>query len=301
MLRVLRSRPGRGPDLSLGRSFENRFAHINVTFHDPPRRAEHAEALDLQLTVNRFGFGLHREPAAWVADVDRRSRLGCLPQHFAHDAAGHARGSAGTEAAADLDGLVCLEHEQGAGDEVDIPGFFRRAADGFIVGGRTDDVEERDVGLLVLALAWPRIFSMVSMSGLLDSISYGDSVAFMFRLAAGGNTNRLPASTIDTAYLTPSTSMVSLALPVGRSLPVIPPTTSDQSMAIFAPVPGTPSMTKSPSTIALPSFTGTSATRILLLLVMLMRTVVIGSPAATRPSSMEKGPTADEILPQLPR
>jgi hypothetical protein len=36
---------------------------------------------------------------------------------------------------------------------------------------------------------------------------------------------------------------------------------------------GAPSMTKSPSTIALPSFTGTSATRILLLFVMLMRTV----------------------------
>jgi hypothetical protein len=93
-----------------------------------------------------------------------------------------------------------------------------------------------------ITVAWPRIFSMVSRSGLLDSISFGNSVPFIFRLAALMNTTGLPASATETGYLTPSTSMMSLALPVGRNLPVIPPTTSDQSIAIFAPVPGTPSM-----------------------------------------------------------
>lgn len=37
----------------------------------------------------------------------------------------------------------------------------------------------------------------------------------------------------------------------------MPPTTSDQSRVMRAPVPGTPSMAKSPSTAALPFRTGT--------------------------------------------
>jgi hypothetical protein len=54
-------------------------------------------------------------------------------------------------------------------------------------------------------------------------------VPFIFRLAALMNTTGLPAATMDSGYLTPSTAMVSLALPVGRNLPVIPRTD-------FAPV-----------------------------------------------------------------
>src|ERR1700729_522903 len=134
------------------RSFENRFAHIDVTFHDPTRRAEYAQAFYLHLPVNRFGFGLHREGAAWVADIDRRSCPGRFPEHVAHDRAGHTCGGAGAETAADLDGLVCPEHEHGAGDEVDLPGFYRCAADGSIVGGRTDNAEERDIGTFGLCI-----------------------------------------------------------------------------------------------------------------------------------------------------
>lgn len=35
-------------------------------------------------------------------------------------------------------------------------------------------------------------------------------------------------------------------------------------------------------------------------LVIWMRTVVTGSTGSTRPMSMAKGPTAEEMLPQLP-
>src|SRR4029077_7232709 len=49
-------------------SLENRFAHVDVTVHDPARRAEYAQAFYRHLPIDRFGFGLHREGAARVAD-----------------------------------------------------------------------------------------------------------------------------------------------------------------------------------------------------------------------------------------
>ena len=67
-----------------------------------------------------------------------------------------------------------------------------------------------------------------------------------------------------------------------------------------APRPGTPASSKSPSTAASPSFTGTWATMIFRVLVLWMRTIVSPSVAFTMPSSMAKGPTADEQFPQLP-
>src|ERR1700733_1919765 len=127
-------------------SFENRFAHIDVTIHDATRRAEYAEAFYLHLPVDRFGFGLCREGSAWMTDVDRRSCPGRFPEHFAHDGAGHTCGSAGAETATNLNGLVRLEHEQSANDEVYILGFHRLTVDGLIVCRRADQEEERHVG-----------------------------------------------------------------------------------------------------------------------------------------------------------
>ena len=67
-----------------------------------------------------------------------------------------------------------------------------------------------------------------------------------------------------------------------------------------APVPGTPSTTASPSTAARPSCTGTWAIKRLPVLVARTQTRVTGSTACTRPSSMAKGPTAADMLPQVP-
>ena len=67
-----------------------------------------------------------------------------------------------------------------------------------------------------------------------------------------------------------------------------------------APVPGTPGSAKSPSTAASPSCTGTRARISFFVLVLWILTTVSGSTARTRPSSIAKGPTADEQLPQLP-
>ena len=78
------------------------------------------------------------------------------------------------------------------------------------------------------------------------------------------------------------------------------PPGSTKSSAMRAPRPGTPASSKSPSTAASPSSTGTWATMIFFVLVLWMRTTVSPSRAVTSPSSMAKGPTADEQLPQLP-
>jgi hypothetical protein len=71
-------------------------------------------------------------------------------------------------------------------------------------------------------------------------------------------------------------------------------------MRISAPVPGTPAMAQSPLTFALPPATGILATRSFSVFVFQMRTVVTGSTAFTKPSSIANGPTAEEMLPQLP-
>ena len=69
---------------------------------------------------------------------------------------------------------------------------------------------------------------------------------------------------------------------------------------IRAPRPATPASSKSPSTTASPSRTGTWATISFLVLVLWIRTIVLPSAAFTSRSSIAKGPTADEQLPQLP-
>ena len=53
--------------------------------------------------------------------------------------------------------------------------------------------------------------------------------------------------------------MVSVTFPVGSSLPVMPPTLSEKSSSMVEPSVGTPSMCKSPSITARPSFTATLA------------------------------------------
>ena len=81
---------------------------------------------------------------------------------------------------------------------------------------------------------------------------------------------------------------------------VTAPPGSRKSSAILAPGPGTPGSSKSPSTAASPSFTGTWATMIFFVLVLWMRTTVVLPVDSTSFSSMAKGPTADEQLPQFP-
>ena len=65
-------------------------------------------------------------------------------------------------------------------------------------------------------------------------------------------------------------------------------------------MPGTPGIAQSPFTCALPPATRTLATSSFSVLVFQMRTVVTGSTAVTRPSSIANGPTAAEMFPQLP-
>ena len=78
------------------------------------------------------------------------------------------------------------------------------------------------------------------------------------------------------------------------------PPGSTKSSAMRAPRPATPGSSKSPRTAGAPPATGTRETMSFFVLVLWMRTTVSPSRAGTRPSSMAKGPTADEQLPQLP-
>ena len=78
------------------------------------------------------------------------------------------------------------------------------------------------------------------------------------------------------------------------------PPGSTKSSAMRAPRPATPASSKSPVTAASPPATGTWATISFLVFVLWMRTSVSPSRAGSSPSSMAKGPTEDEQLPQLP-
>ena len=98
----------------------------------------------------------------------------------------------------------------------------------------------------------------------------------------------------------PGTSSTSTALPVGSSLPVTAPPGSRKSSRTGAPVPATPGISSSPSTTARPSFTKKVELMIFFVLVLWMRTVISPSRGGTRPSSTANGPTAEDMLPQLP-
>ena len=67
-----------------------------------------------------------------------------------------------------------------------------------------------------------------------------------------------------------------------------------------APVPATPGSAKSPWTAGSLPATGTRAAMSFFVLVLWMRTSVSPSTGWIRRSSMAKGPTAEEQLPQLP-
>ena len=134
------------------------------------------------------------------------------------------------------------------------------------------------------------------------SRSSGRSVPSRPRSFARTNTIGFVASTRDAVMVPrPDTSSASWAWPVGRSRPVTAPPGSRKSSAILAPVPGTPSSTKSPRTAAWLDSTGTWAWISFRVLVLWIRTTVAGSRAGTSASSMAKGPIADEMLPQFPR
>ena len=122
-----------------------------------------------------------------------------------------------------------------------------------------------------------RMASILSVRALSFSISAQVSVPFSPRLAASMNTTTLPASTMETSKSPyPSAWITSAGFPVGRIFPVVEPAVSPKSSMIRAPVPGTPSNLQSPMTWALPSLTGTSATRMQLVFTWWMRTRVTG-------------------------
>ena len=68
-----------------------------------------------------------------------------------------------------------------------------------------------------------------------------------------------------------------------------------------APVPATPGMARSPLVAARPLTSGNVERMILLVLVLKMRTTAVSPLGRSRPSSTANGPTADDMLPQLPR
>ena len=141
-----------------------------------------------------------------------------------------------------------------------------------------------------------RIASSLAESARSASIACGGSVPVSPTSLARTKTMGLVASTSDASR----PSSVSRGAPVGRSRPVPAPPGSRKSSAIRAPRPGTPASSKSPATAASPSVTGTWATISFFVLVLWTRTSVSPSLAFTSRSSIAKGPTAEEQLPQLP-
>ena len=80
----------------------------------------------------------------------------------------------------------------------------------------------------------------------------------------------------------------------------LPPAGSRYRVVTGAPGRGTPGTTWVPALVTRPPGVGTSASIATPVLPLRSRTVVAGSPAATRPSSIANGPTAVVRLPQLP-
>ena len=146
------------------------------------------------------------------------------------------------------------------------------------------------------AAASTRIASSLAARPRSASIACGRSVPTSPRSFARTKTIGLVASTSDAS----APPIHSRGRPVGRSRPVPAPPGSVKSSVIRAPRPATPASSKSPSTAASPSFTGTWDTMIFRVFVLWMRTSVSPSAACTRRSSIANGPTADEQLPQLP-
>ena len=99
----------------------------------------------------------------------------------------------------------------------------------------------------------------------------------------------------------PGTSRRSDGLPVGSSLPVTAPPGDRKSRRTGAPVPATPGIASVPSTAARPSVSAKVERMILLVVELKMRTTAVSPLGRTMPSSTAKGPTAEDMLPQLPR
>ena len=115
-------------------------------------------------------------------------------------------------------------------------------------------------------------------------------------------TQGFAASTMDTSIdPKPGTSSQSRTLPVGSRRPVTEPPGDRKSRRIGAPVPATPGMARSPSVAARPSTSGNVERMILPVLVLKIRTTAVSPFGRTSPSSTANGPTAEDMLPQLPR
>ena len=92
---------------------------------------------------------------------------------------------------------------------------------------------------------------------------------------------------------------VIVGFPVGNIFPVAPPTKFLNFSNIGAPFPGTPSILKSPIYFIFLLGVGTTASIIEPVFTDLIIILVSPSSASIRPFSIEKGPTADSILPQV--
>ena len=143
--------------------------------------------------------------------------------------------------------------------------------------------------------------SSLAISCALPSISVGGSVAVAPTASAGTNTHGLAASTRLTGMRPmPGTSSMSVALPVGSSLPVLAPPGSMNSSRIGAPVPATPSSAMSPATAASsPSMPKRRDDDLLGVGVVDAHDGLAAVGLATSPSSTAKGPMADDMFPQL--
>ena len=116
------------------------------------------------------------------------------------------------------------------------------------------------------------------------------------------NTQGLAASAIDTSIdPMPGISSQSLTRPVGNRPMVADPPGARKSNRTGAPVPATPGMARSPSVAARPSARENVERMILPVLVLKILTTAVSPFGRTMPSSTANGPTAEDMLPQLPR
>ena len=152
--------------------------------------------------------------------------------------------------------------------------------------------------------ACSRIASSRAISAASASIAAGNSAPLRPRSAARRNTHALAASTqLASMRPTPGTSNRSTVRPVGSSRPVMAPPGARKSRRIGLPVPATPGIARSPSSMLRPSRTRNVEAMILPVLVLWMRTVTsprASGDGAASPSSYANGPTAELMLPQLP-
>ena len=139
----------------------------------------------------------------------------------------------------------------------------------------------------IFTQAAPRMASSFAARALSASTSAGSWVPVMPRSAARTRTMGLETSRMVTSMVPSSPrSSISLALPVGKSLPVLAPAGSRKLTFSSPAVPSTPAMEQVPSLLNWPSLMGTSTSMVLLVFRLNICTTVVGSVrSSTRPIS----------------